>query len=405
MTFDSLRGRTVLFGGQTGAMTFPTDTWEWDGSAWLLTNTTGPARLGAAMTFDANSGIALLFGGYSSAGFLDDTWQWNGANWNQLAATNPSARGNSASAYDEQNDLTVMFGGQPTQGTEATWLMGASASFTKFGTACPGTQVGVAPYAAANYFGGPLTGAVAPVEYGIVVDLPSQTTLTHFDLFTKSTGGTQTVPAHIYSDVDGSLLASTTMTVGPTAGFYTAIFDPPVETTSNTVLISVDTSAQTVVSPAMSSGTVSPAWTRNLGVGTWQPSPATSQTAWHVHQAVIPVLDHVGLPTLGASYEVTLHDANRLSIAVLVTGDSTSSFGSIPLPILLPATGTCWLQVSPNIAEAFATSAAGTASRTIAVPASQVLAGLELHHQWIVLGAGSPLELIVSDSGTAVLGF
>src|SRR5258708_30934628 len=71
MTYDSGRGRTVLFGGDqyfSGSSTVPpylADTWEWDGSSWInVTPAVSPPGLsGAAMAYDSRRGVSVLFGG------------------------------------------------------------------------------------------------------------------------------------------------------------------------------------------------------------------------------------------------------------------------------------------------------------------------------------------------------
>ena len=90
LAYDSLRRRTVLFGGDFRddriGRTFLADTWEWDGSHWReMTPTTAPlARMGPAMAYDAARGVTLLFGGNVHGAHQSDTWQWNGTDWSQL---------------------------------------------------------------------------------------------------------------------------------------------------------------------------------------------------------------------------------------------------------------------------------------------------------------------------------
>jgi len=63
MAYDTARGVAVLFGGFDGTKTIA-DTWEWDGSAWKLRATTGPAnRHRHAMAYDSARGVTVLFGG------------------------------------------------------------------------------------------------------------------------------------------------------------------------------------------------------------------------------------------------------------------------------------------------------------------------------------------------------
>ena len=54
LTFDLLRGRTVLFGGETGVSTLHllADTWEWDGTGWTHS---APANTPPARSSDRKS--------------------------------------------------------------------------------------------------------------------------------------------------------------------------------------------------------------------------------------------------------------------------------------------------------------------------------------------------------------
>ena len=86
MTFDSARAVMVLFGGHnTTPMNPLADTWEWDGTTWneRTPSTAPPARIGAAMAYDAARVVAVLFGGIAATGPLGDTWEWDGTNWTQ----------------------------------------------------------------------------------------------------------------------------------------------------------------------------------------------------------------------------------------------------------------------------------------------------------------------------------
>lgn len=66
LAYDERRERVVLFGGFIGFAqpVFQNDTWEWDGSTWTRVATTGPSgRSGYAMTYDSHRGKVVLFGG------------------------------------------------------------------------------------------------------------------------------------------------------------------------------------------------------------------------------------------------------------------------------------------------------------------------------------------------------
>jgi len=111
MTFDSKRGRTVLFGGEGAGGTQLGDTWEWDGSFWTQMDNIGPPpRHAHAMVYDSTRQVSILFGGFSAA-HLADTWQWDGQDWTQVADSGPAARNFHAMAFDTGRDRTVLYGG------------------------------------------------------------------------------------------------------------------------------------------------------------------------------------------------------------------------------------------------------------------------------------------------------
>lgn len=97
---DPVRGETVLFGGCTSngvvCTSASNETWVWDGATWTrkLTTVQPPARYGARLAWDDMNDVLVLFGGATGGGaFLSDTWEWNGSAWAQrFPATSPSAR-------------------------------------------------------------------------------------------------------------------------------------------------------------------------------------------------------------------------------------------------------------------------------------------------------------------------
>jgi hypothetical protein len=111
MTFDSARGRVVLFGGISSSV-WMNDTWEWDGNEWtqrIVTPSPAP-RYAHAMAWDAVRTRTVLFSGRGAAA---DTWTWDGATWRQeLPSTSPPARQSHAMASDIVRGRVVLFGGE-----------------------------------------------------------------------------------------------------------------------------------------------------------------------------------------------------------------------------------------------------------------------------------------------------
>ena len=134
MTYDSVRKRVVLFGGNRVLFgrtpeqnKYLDDTWEWDGHRWTKINIAGPPpRAEAVMTFDTARGRAVLFGGHSRSdkgrNLLGDTWEWDGSKWTQVSVAGPSPRNGAAAVYDNRRKRMVLFGGStPTGVSGETW--------------------------------------------------------------------------------------------------------------------------------------------------------------------------------------------------------------------------------------------------------------------------------------------
>lgn len=117
---DSTRSRVVLFGGANFAQGNPQalgDTWEWDGSLWTLQNETGPsARSGHRMAFDSVRARTVLFGGSLIDGSAQgDTWEWSGTAWVLVSEFGPGPRVAPSLCFD--GSQTILFGGQGPQST------------------------------------------------------------------------------------------------------------------------------------------------------------------------------------------------------------------------------------------------------------------------------------------------
>lgn len=130
--YDSVRSRSVLFGGHESAWdtgTVHDDTWYYDGLAWTL-GPTAPAGLAPRgchmMSFDSARGVTVLFGGDGGApNSLDDTWELDGTGWTQgpPPPLGLAAREYHVMAFDERRAVTVMWGGDDSNGGEHsdTW--------------------------------------------------------------------------------------------------------------------------------------------------------------------------------------------------------------------------------------------------------------------------------------------
>lgn len=162
MTYDSLRERTVAFGGdrEINLLTFNfvlhQETWAFDTSTpdpwkqlslisktravavsagarpaadsygWVDQSpaTTPPARALSAAVYDPVRKRTVIFGGDGTSALLNDTWEWDGFDWIQNAtSTLPSARKAHALVYDTVRSQVVMFGGIDIGGDlNDTWV-------------------------------------------------------------------------------------------------------------------------------------------------------------------------------------------------------------------------------------------------------------------------------------------
>lgn len=124
MTFDSVRGRVVLFGGGNN------DTWLLlpNLADWIEESPANPppSKGGYAMAFDEVRKEVVMFGGYDRKGWFPGTWIWNGLNWTiEFPARAPSTtRDRHALAYDRANQAIVLFGGLDDQSLPLndTWV-------------------------------------------------------------------------------------------------------------------------------------------------------------------------------------------------------------------------------------------------------------------------------------------
>ena len=285
------------------------------------------------------------------------------------------------------------------------------ATFETYGQGCAGSFPAPAYCASLNANGGTLSNSTNSFEYSFVVSGLGNTQVQSFDIYTYSNAGVLSRPAHIYADAGGSPaatpLATTTMTIGTTPGFYTATFAVPVAV-SGTFYIGYENSPGGIISN-LNAGTTGTGYYRTAVSGSWSQSSLVQRPSWRVGCGgsagfATPELGSSGLPALGASYDVTLAMAATSSVAVFFSGLSDSIYQGTPLPVALPGAPGCNVLAAPSVTTVELISAAGTASSTVVVPNNVSLMGAEVFHQWAVLDAVNALGIVVSDAGKATLG-
>ncbi len=164
ITFDSERGRAVLFGGSDDATSQPLgDTWEWDSetNTWTQLSPAGimpRARRGHAIAYDGARKRVVLYGGYAGPDAMEDTWTWDGTSWQRVgtaAAPHPSPRTGHGMAFDAKRGRLVLHGrsgpfivgnvGQPNRAPTDTWEWDGSA-WTKAPRSGEGSVTSDGPY-------------------------------------------------------------------------------------------------------------------------------------------------------------------------------------------------------------------------------------------------------------------
>jgi hypothetical protein len=81
---------------------------------WTQRSNFGPsARTNHAMTFDSQRGRTVLFGGFGTGdAILGDTWEWDGSFWTQMDDVGPGPRAEHAMVYDSARQASLLFGGR-----------------------------------------------------------------------------------------------------------------------------------------------------------------------------------------------------------------------------------------------------------------------------------------------------
>ncbi len=140
LAYDALRGRVVLFGGRDASGLDLVDTWEWDGTLWTRrTPTTSPSRRhDHAMTYDEGRGRVVLYGGSQGAvtSSLTDTWEWDGSNWLLRSPVgHPDSSFMSDAVYDRSEQRVIL-----QHATTWSYRPTTLSKATSIGTGCTGSR-------------------------------------------------------------------------------------------------------------------------------------------------------------------------------------------------------------------------------------------------------------------------
>jgi hypothetical protein len=280
------------------------------------------------------------------------------------------------------------------------------AAFDTFGEGCEGSVGTAGPCPELNPNGGTLSGSTNQYEYTYLVNNTGPVDVVSFDIFTQSNSGTIIRPAHIYaangSGPSNTPLASTTITVGTTPGFYTATLTSTVQVTGN-FYVGYENSPGGVISN-LTTGTAGTGYYRTAVSGTFSQSglvdfPSYRVTCNPVTVYLTPAIGINGAPQLGTTYNPTVSDALGSTFAILVSG--LSSPGVVPLP----GAPTCNLLSSTEAMDLAITDASGSAQSPIVVPISAALEGVNIYHQWAIWDPTvNNLGIVMSNGAIATLG-
>ena len=133
MFYDPVGERVMLYGGANwdDGYTFYDDLWEYDYESgfWLEVQTSSKpdGRFNAMVTYIPERHGLFMFGGFSHRDRVADTWLLDLETmvWTELhPIDSPSPRSDSSIAYDQDNDVVVLFSGyrEDETKTQETWV-------------------------------------------------------------------------------------------------------------------------------------------------------------------------------------------------------------------------------------------------------------------------------------------
>ncbi len=120
MIYDPVRERIMLFGGsiwENNRYTFYNELWSYSDGVWTKIDVPGvkpEGRFNIPLVYLPDSHQIFLFGGFSNSDRIGDTWIYDITDnrWTHVVTeTSPPRRSDAAIAYDIEHGVVVMFGG------------------------------------------------------------------------------------------------------------------------------------------------------------------------------------------------------------------------------------------------------------------------------------------------------
>jgi hypothetical protein len=419
MTFDMIRGRTVMF-DSIG------DTWLWDGTSWThaMTTNSPPPRRYSQLVFDPLRGVGVLYGGRgnnsSSTGSLDDTWLWDGTDWTLATpAATPGGRESYGAAFDLARGRFVLYGGRITSIPPVASSDMFEFDGTTWTQVTPPTSPGRLELQAMCYDGArAVTVMFGGIETGSGSGLATGTWTYDGVDWTQDNSLPQPAPrvqAHLVYDFNRGV----TILHGGHDPTTMTFFNDTWEWRGSWQQVQGPVGS---LSPPRAEGMMAMDSTRGRIVyfgGRDQNNAALDETWEYGGQFRtfgsgcagsngIPQLRAGSTSSFGTTFRTAITNLSTASpIALVVTGldNRTSALG--PLPQLLTAFGmpNCRLHVSPDLFQVVPASG-GAAAWSWGVPPNTLLFGAKFYQQAVGLDAGvNAAGLTVSNAGAATIGW
>lgn len=312
------------------------------------------------------------------------------------------------------------FSGTTNQPFAFAWTVTSPVTFLgeaiTAGAGCLGNGTGSPQCAGVNTGGGTLAVNTRTNEYAYDLQAATAIQVLGFELFSRSnTNNVEVVSANIYANAGGvpatSPLATTTIAIGPTDGFYAATFAQPVTLPAGPFWIGIDHRAQTTLLSQLTGGSAGGAHFRaTFGSGSWGRSSLITRPSLRVNCSsgnAVPLLQLSGSPRRGQTPSFALSRALDNSFGFLAIGLSNSVSSGGPLPFSLASLGapTCLVHNSAEAVRLALISGLGTTSLPFAIPNSLDLVYGRVHGQYLVAdAAANSLGIVVSNGLTVVIG-
>ena len=209
----------------------------------------------------------------------------------------------------------------------------------------------------------------------------------------------------------GALLATGSMVIGRTPGFYRSELSATVP--RGTFFIAVNHTAQSTYLANLASGTsyAQPtAYWRRSGIP-WTTTGMIPRPSYLVYYRATysggtPQIDFVGRPVSGYGYRVNLSGARPNALSSLVLGISNAQWGRYLLPLDLGFLGfqPCKLYTSADFYLGHRVNSVGDASQYFSIPLSSQFLGLTFYNQWYVFDSGVSRGIAFSDALSSTVG-